>query len=180
VPGKSGEFETFLTLVLADQAPELAEAHDELYPERVSEAIPLSLTLLYPFVPREELADAHLATLRAFFSARRPLTFELTRVAEFPGAVLYVVPEPDADLRATMRALWALFPEHPPYGRAGNDPAPHATLTQLGHDPDAVRAAVGTRVAGLLPARFDVREATLLEEDEPDHFHVRAAFSFGG
>ncbi len=52
---RGGQFETGLTLFLADQAPELAQAHDELYPERVSEQIPLSLTLLYPFAPRDSL-----------------------------------------------------------------------------------------------------------------------------
>ena len=49
--------ETAITLFLAEQAPELARAHDELYPERLPEHIPLSLTLLYPFVPSEELDD---------------------------------------------------------------------------------------------------------------------------
>ena len=51
------ELETFLTLVLADQHSELARAHDELYPERVPEGIPLSLTLLYPFAPPAEAED---------------------------------------------------------------------------------------------------------------------------
>jgi hypothetical protein len=55
VPGAAGELETFLTLLLADQAPSLAQAHDELYPVRVGEGIPLSLTLLYPFVPRDSI-----------------------------------------------------------------------------------------------------------------------------
>ena len=47
--------DTAITLFLAEQAPELAKAHDELYPERIAEHIPLSLTLLYPFAPSDEL-----------------------------------------------------------------------------------------------------------------------------
>ena len=81
--------ETFVTLVLADSSPALAEAHDELYPVRVQEGIPLSLTLLYPFVPRESLTEAHAETLRSFFAAQRRLVFDLVRLDEFPGAVSF-------------------------------------------------------------------------------------------
>jgi 2'-5' RNA ligase len=174
VPG-----ETFVTLVLAGEAPALAEAHDELYPLRVEEGIPLSLTLLAPFVPRDALNDEHLETLRSFFAARPPLAFELVRLDEFPGLVVYAVPEPEEELRATMRALWALFPEYPPYGRPGSDPPPHATLAQLGDDPAAVRDAVARRVEPLLPVRFVMREATLFEEFEPDRCRVRETIPFG-
>jgi hypothetical protein len=177
---QSGSLETFVTLVLADASPALAEAHDELYPMRVGEGIPLSLTLLYPFVPRDELRDEHLETLRRFFAARRPLEFDLVRLAEFPGAVIYAVPEPEDELRATMRALWALFPDYPPYGKPGNDPPPHATLALLGDDPAAVREAARKRVEPLLPVRCLAREASLFEEYEPDRCRVRETFPFRG
>ena len=169
-----------MTLVLADSAPELAEAHDELYPIRVEEGIPLSLTLLAPFVPQEELTDAHLEELRAFFAPLRPLEFDLVRLEEFPGLVVYAAPEPEDELRATMRALWALYPDYPPYGRPGYDPPPHATLAQLGDDPGAVREAVARRVEPLLPVHCPAREATLFEEYEPDRCRVRATFPFDG
>ena len=115
-----------------------------------------------------------------FFAARRPLVFDLVRLDEFPGAVVYAAPEPDEELRATMRALWALYPEYPPYGRPGNDPPPHATLAQFGDDPAAVRAAVARRVESLLPVRCEVGEATLFEEFEPDRCRVRETLPFGG
>jgi hypothetical protein len=178
VPGANGELETGVTLVLADSAPELAEAHDELYPERVSEGIPLSLTLLYPFATRADLTETHLEGLRAFFAARAPLEFELVRIDEIPEAVVYAVPEPDDELRATMRALWALHPEYPPYGRRGSDPPPHASLALLDDDAATVRKRVEERVAGLLPARCVAREAALIEEFEPDRWRVRATFAF--
>jgi 2'-5' RNA ligase len=174
------ELETFVTLVIADGAPELADAHDELYPARVVEHIPLSLTLLYPFVPREALRAEDSEKLREFFAARRPLEFDLVRVEEFPGLVMYAAPEPEDELRATMRALWTLYPEYPPYREPGGDPPPHATLAQLGDDPDAVREAVRKRVEPLLPVRCVAREASLFEEYEPDSCRVRETFPFGG
>jgi 2'-5' RNA ligase len=178
--GPERPLETFVTLILADTAPELAKAHWETYPERVPEQIPLSLTLLYPFVPRDELTEEHLQTLREFFAPRRPLVFDLTRLDEFPGVVVYAVPEPDEELRATMRALWALFPEYPPYGRPDSDPPPHATLAQIKGDSGATREAVARRVAALLPAHCVVHEASLMEEYKLDRCRVRETFPFGG
>jgi 2'-5' RNA ligase superfamily len=180
MPAADGTFESFLTLVLADQAPEFAAAHDELYPERVPEGIPLSITLLYPFASPPSLA-AEIPGLRKFFGSRPGFSFEIARVAQWDGGgAVYGVPEPDDELRTTMRALWARYPQYPPYGRPGSDPPPHASLTlDGGPDPETLRARVEQRLAPLLPARFIVREATLMEEYEPDRYRVRETFRFG-
>jgi len=171
--------ESAITLFLTGQ-PELEAAHDELYPERVDESIPLSLTLLYPFAPPDEV-ERHLPALRDFFAARPPLEFSLVRLAEHPTGI-YAVPEPDGELRATMRALWSLFPQYPPYGEPGSDPPPHASLGRLAADPDpdTLMARAEARVGPLLPARFTVREVTLMEMHAPDRWHVRTAFPLCG
>jgi 2'-5' RNA ligase superfamily len=178
---REGELESFVTLLLADQAPDLAAAHDELYPERVTEGIPLSLTLLYPFIPPAELDQPELDTLREFFAARSPFSFEIARVAQWEGGgAVYGVPDPDEELRATMRALWQRYPQYPPYGQEGSDPPPHASLTlDGGPDPASLRDRVEQRLAPLLPARFTIREATLMEEFEPDRVRVRDSFRLG-
>src|SRR5262249_40581926 len=154
----------------ADAAPELAKAHDELYPERVPEQIPLSLTLLYPFAPAESVEDAELEQVRSYVASRQRPVFSISRVAQWEsnGAV-YGVPEPDDQLRATMRGLWGLFREYPPYGRPGLDPPPHASLTLDGGDDwTGTLERVQTRLADVLPVHFEVSEAALLEEYEPD------------
>jgi len=173
--------DTAITLFLDDQAPELAKAHDELYPERISEHIPLSITLLYPFAPREELDESHLSRARDFFASREPLSFDIARPAQWEGGGgVFGVPEPEGALRATMRALWRLFPEFPPYRGAAEDPPPHASLTlDGGKDPDTLLARVEERLEGLLPAHFEVDEAVLMEEYEPDVFRVRERFRLG-
>jgi hypothetical protein len=170
--------DTAVTLFLAEQAPELAQAHDELYPERVPENIPLSITLLYPFAPREELDEDQLQMLRTFFASRHPLSFDIARVAQWVDGsrAVYGVPEPEQALRSTMRALWELFQEFPPYGGV-DDPPPHASLTLVGGD--ATLADVEARLEGILPAHFDVQEAVLMEEHKPDVWHVRETFPFG-
>ena len=171
--------DTSLTLILDHTDAALAEAHWELYPERVPEQIPLSLTLLYPWIPVASLTDAELEEARSFFAGRRPLAFDLVRVAEIPGAVVYAVPEPDVELRDLMRALWARYPDRPPYGRPGTDPPPHATLGRTVGD-DAITLETATkRVEGLLPVHCDVREATLMEEHAPDRWRIRERFPLG-
>jgi hypothetical protein len=39
---------------------------------------------------------------------------------------------------------------------------------------------VEERLVGLLPAHFEVGQATLMEEFEPDRWHVVETFPFGG
>lgn len=172
-------FETSITLDLEHCDPELTKAHRELYPERIPEAIPFSLTLHYPWVPAAEVTEADLERVRAYFAERPPLEFELARVTEFPGMVAYAEPQPDEALRVTMRGLWALYPELPPYGRPGFEPAPHATLTRYANPDNATFEQVKDRVEPLLPVRCIVTEAILQEEYELDRMRVRETFRFG-
>jgi hypothetical protein len=172
--------ETYLALLLADQSPALARAHDELYPERVPEGIPLSITLLYPFAPAPE-ADEHRGTLRSFFAAHPPFEFELAELAQWEesGAV-YAAPRPEQPLRGLMRALWRLFPQFPPYREPGSDPPPHASLTYTGGDDHAAtRSRVERRLNGLLPAPLRASEVTLMEEAAVDRWRARETFRLG-
>jgi hypothetical protein len=172
--------ETYLTLVLADQNAAFAAAHDELYPERVDEGIPLSVTLLYPFAAPAEV-EQYRDTLRAFFGSHPPFAFELARLAQWEesGAV-YAVPEPEQPLRDLMRSLWRLYPQFPPYGEVGGDPPPHASLTYTGGDDRAAtRARVERRLEGLLPAQFTIAEVALMEESELDRWRLRETFRLG-
>jgi 2'-5' RNA ligase superfamily len=180
VAGTERPLETYLTLVLADQDPALAAAHNELYPERMPEGIPLSLTLLYPFAAPDEVGR-HRETLRSFFASYPPFDFDLARLAQWEenGAV-YAVPEPEQPLRDLMRALWRLFPRFPPYGEVGGDPPPHASLTLSGGDDRvATLDRVERRLEGLLPARFHISEVTLMEEFKSDRMRPRETFRLG-
>lgn len=110
----------------------------------------------------------------------RPLETFATLVLEHVDAELAAAHrELYPELRATMHALWALYPEHPPYGEPGGDPPPHATLGRL-EGPHAITLEQArARVEPLLPVRCEVREATLMEEEEPDRCRVRATFPLG-
>lgn len=172
--------QTSITLDLEHCSAELAQAHRELYPERIPEEIPFSLTLHFPWVPAAEVTDTDLQRVREYLSRLPPLEFDLVRVTEFPGMVAYAEPQPDAELRTTMRGLWALYPGLPPYGRPGFEPMPHATLTRYANPINATFEQVKARVEPLLPVHCVVTEAILQEEFELDRMRVRETFHFAG
>jgi hypothetical protein len=179
LPVEARSLETSITLVLEHVDLELARAHRELYPERIPEQIPFSLTLLYPWLPAAKVTETDLERLRIYFARCAALEFDLTHITEFPGIVAYAVPEPDDELRAMMRGLWKLYPECPPYGRAGSDPPPHATLTRYANPANASFQEAKKRVEPLLPVHCRVTEATLQEEYELDRMRIRETFPFG-
>jgi 2'-5' RNA ligase len=168
--------ETALVLVLDDAEP-FDEVRRELNAETVSSGVPFHITLLYPFAPVEELTDDLLAETRHFFAERAPFSFELTRIATWPR-VVYVVPEPDTELRACMVALHALFPQWPPYGGVYEDVTPHATLAEA-VDAEGIQLEIDRRVSGHLPRRYRADAATLLEEYEPERWRERERIPFG-
>ena len=162
--------QTALVIVIDDAQP-FDELREELMPEEVARGIPFHVTLLFPF--GEEVAEA-----RAFFAARQPFEFALTRVGTFPD-VVYLVPEPDKELRALMRELFARFPQWPPYGGIHEEVIPHATLGE-GVDAARVRADVERRVAPHLPYGCQTRDVSLLEEFAPDRWRERLRLPLGG
>jgi 2'-5' RNA ligase superfamily len=171
--------ETAITLILDHFDPELAAVHDELYPIRAVEGIPLSLTLLYPWIPAAEVTETDLEDLGRFFASRPPLEFDLVEVVEMPGKVVYARPEPEDQIRATMRALWAKYPGYPPYGEPGADPPPHCTLGRLyGEDAITLQHAIA-RAWPLLPVHCAVTEATVQEEYEIDRVRTLRTLPFG-
>jgi 2'-5' RNA ligase len=154
-------------LVLLLPEPRLQALRARFDPEGTAAGIPLHITLLFPFDPRETGVDG-------FFARWSPLRFSLMRVEEFPG-VVWLAPEPDEELRERILELCARYPQHPPHGGEFPEPIPHATVGK-GDVVEAVRAEAGP----LLPAEFEVGAATLLEEVVPDRWRVGRSFPFEG
>jgi 2'-5' RNA ligase len=118
---------TALAIVLDAARTKLEPVRAELDPDAVAAGIPLHVTLLFPFVPREDLGEGVLRSLERFFDVRAPFTLTLVELGTFPDAV-YAVPEPWDQLRRWIVSLSERFPEYPPYGGEFVDVVPHATL----------------------------------------------------
>jgi 2'-5' RNA ligase len=154
-------------LVLLLPEPRLEALRARFDAKAVAAGIPLHVTLLFPFGPRED-------GLEELFAPWSPLRFSLTRVETFPG-VAWLAPEPDDELRERILEVYARYPQYPPYGGELPDPVPHATVGQ-GDVAEAVRAAAEP----LLPVGCEVRAATLMEEVAPDRWRVGESFPFEG
>jgi 2'-5' RNA ligase len=157
---------TAITLMLDEAAPAVAAARAELDPVG-ARRIGLHITVLFPFVARDEVTPALVARLRAFFAVKRVSEFVLARVEEFPKVVAYAAPEPDAELIELTRAVWAEFPDLPPYDGSIEEPVPHATIVSYARV-DLGLEQIRARVGPALPARCAPAAASLLEEYEPD------------
>jgi 2'-5' RNA ligase len=164
--------DTALVIAIEDPEP-FDEVRRELMPAVVAAGIPFHVTLLSPFGSDAELVD----DARAFFAKQAPFEFELTRVATWPD-VVYLVPEPDDELRALMNALFTRFPQWPPYEGIHDEVIPHATLGEE-VDAPAVLEDVDRRVAPHLPHRCQARDVALLEEFAAERWRERERFPLG-
>jgi 2'-5' RNA ligase superfamily len=126
------------------------------------DGITTHVTVLVPFLPEAEISGDVLADLRGIFAgfAAHDLTF--ARTARFP-TVLYLVPEPDQPIREMIAAVYARWPQCPPYGGAFDDPTPHATVV---HDGTEVEFEEAERVLETtLPLRTRAAAVDLLIYD---------------
>jgi 2'-5' RNA ligase len=167
---------TALSIVLDD--PRLAEVRAHFDPVGTAAGIPLHITLLFPFVAPEDVAEK---ALEAFFGGWSPMRLALTRVEEFPG-VLWLAPEPTDELRARTHAVYERFPNTPPYGGEHTEAIPHATVGKVpeGASQPEVAAAVRAAAEPLLPVEFDVSAVSLLAESAPDRWRIAREFALQG
>ncbi len=98
--------------------------------------IPPHVTLLYPFVPPEQVEE-HLDELERFFGAETAFDFSLTEVGWFGRDVVYLRPEPIDLFRGLSERIGRHWPDYPPYGGAHTEPVPHLTIADDG-DPAAM------------------------------------------
>ena len=76
------------------------------------------------FKPPNEIDGLVLDTLRQCFSRFQPFKFCLTKINQFPGETLYLVPEPEDPFRELTLGIWRCYPETPPISRAIFDGRP--------------------------------------------------------
>jgi 2'-5' RNA ligase len=105
--------------------------------------VPAHVTLLFPFVPAEELRPGVRRALAEIAATVEPFDVRFAEVGRFPG-VVYLAPEPGARFSALTEAIARRFPDHQPYNGAFDEVVPHLTLVESSTAPlDAVAAAAG-------------------------------------
>ena len=149
-----------LIVVIPEAEPAVAE-HRATLDRVASWGVPAHITVLAPFLPPARIDAPVRAALSALFAARPAFEVELARVAWFGDRVLWLAPTPDEPFRQLTEAVWALFPEAPPYGGEFDDVVPHLTV---GHDaPLPVLRAAADQVGTHLPITAAARSVRLVE-----------------
>ena len=139
---------------------------------RPSIGVPAHVTLLFPFMPAEQIDYQVLDDLKHLFAGFEPFGFTLPRLARFP-TTLYLAPEPAGPFVELTRAIAGRWPDHPPYEGAFDEIVPHLTVAQ-GSRLDEAEADVAQR----LPLRGRAREALLLRQTASERWEPVAGFPF--
>jgi len=167
-----------LRSTVAVPVPEAGPATDS-WKERTglgkpSIGIPAHVTLVFPFVPAEEVNEALIAELRGFFTKQPAFDLVLARFGRFPETI-YLAPEPPEPFVRMTEALMERYPDHPPYEGVFDTIVPHLTVA---HGDEALLDEAERDVRPHLPIRAHASEALLLVEVEPDwgRWETRARF----
>ncbi len=128
---------------------ELRLAHDP----SAALGVPAHVTVLFPFVPAEQVDDEAVA---AFVSRFPAFDFSLDRLERFDDGVVWLHPHPSERFVDLTAAVWQRWPAHPPYEGAFDEVIPHVTVSMQ-----------PLELALALPVECRAREVLLLEEEEP-------------
>jgi 2'-5' RNA ligase len=137
--------------------------------------MPAHVTLLYPFVPRAEVAQAELR-LAELVAGHDAFDATFARTARFPD-VLYLEPEPAGrflDLTAAIAAAW---PEHPPYEGVHETVVPHLTIAES--EDAGLLDSIAAEVEPRLPVRQRVEAASLFVESDDGRWRAHSRLALG-
>jgi 2'-5' RNA ligase len=157
----SGATETAV-LVLVPEAEGAVGTHRAHLDVAASWGVPAHLSVVYPFVPPEDVDDHVLAELGAAVATVPAFDCAFRRTAWFGADVVWLAPEPDGPFVQLIRAVVAAFPTHQPYGGIHGEPVPHLTIGERRLGSTAELTAAERAVRGQLPLLAQVDRAVLL------------------
>lgn len=165
--------ETAVVIAFPELSPVVDDWRERTCADRPSIGVPPHVTLLYPFVPSEKVADA-VDHLRDLFAAVSTFDVAFRELRRWPEMV-YLAPEPPEPFSRLSEAIVERWPGYPPYEGIHETVIPHLTVA---YGDDALLAEVEADVTSHLPVVAHVREAMLLEELAPDErWGERARFA---
>jgi len=165
--------ESSAVLVAVPEAEQLVAAHRQRLDPAATWGVPAHVTLLFPFVPPAEIDDGVLTLLADAVQSVAAFDCVFAGTEWFGDEVLWLAPEPDAPFRRLTAAIWAAFPDHPPYAGELPDPTPHLTIGGPTRNAAAEMLAAETDVRAGLPVRTRVDRALLMSGTrEPDSWRA--------
>ncbi len=166
-------------VVLVPEAEALAKPFRDEHDPAAAIGVPAHITILYPFLPPDALTPRVNEELRQCFSNFSPFRYSLRQTRRFPG-VLYLAPEPDDVFRDLTLAIWARYPERPPYGGRHPDIVPHLCIAQLEDEKelDRVAACFAQAAQEKLPINASAQDVALMD-NRSGRWQVRSTLPLG-
>jgi 2'-5' RNA ligase superfamily len=165
-------------LVAVGEAEPLVGRHRLRFDPVAERGVPAHVTALFPFVPRDDLAESVLRRVAAAVGGHAAFDYRFSSTAWFDRDVLYLAPDDPAPFATLTRALEREFPDYPPYGGLYDDLAPHLTVAHQADEAD-LRAVEADLRSGL-PIAGRAEHLTLMTEDDDGLWSVRHRFPFAG
>ncbi len=120
----SGRTGVIVRVGLPPALERLRRAHDPV----AAAGMPAHVTILFPFLPADELDPSVRRRLAAAAGAVEPFTVRIgSRVGRFPG-VVWLAPEPPEPFIELTTRIGATWPDYPPYEGAHDEIVPHLTI----------------------------------------------------
>lgn len=163
-------------LIVSVPAPALVNELRAQLATDASHGVPPHITLLFPFMPAQELSADVLTRVQRIASARPSLPYALSELGWFGSHVLWIAPSDPEPFLELIAALTAEFPAFLPYGGAFDSVLPHLTIGES-VSLHALREAE-LAVTKILPIHGVARVITLLQEDTDGHWHSTHTFPF--
>lgn len=152
----------------------LREAYDS---EAAGSQLPAHITLLYPFVPPDQI-EATIPRLERLLKKCAPFELTLDRYGRFEGTIFLEPSDPQPVLQLH-EILAEAFPEYPIYGgEHGPDLHPHLTIARF----EEPAEAIGIELPPTPSFTFRVERIHLYlgSSDEDTPFVPRAVIPLGG
>jgi hypothetical protein len=126
--------------------------------------IPAHVSVIYPFLPPSRIGPREMSQLREAVRSVPGFDVSFADVCWFDDRVVWLGSDPADGFRALIDAVWAAFPQCPPYGGAFTTTVPHLTV---GADGDlGAMSSAARAVAASLPISASVGAARLFQGSE--------------
>jgi 2'-5' RNA ligase len=137
--------------------------------------VPAHVTILYPFLPPNELRPAVRAELAAVAASVEPFDVRFAMIGRFP-TVVYLAPQPAAPFAALTSAVTAAFPDYPPYGGAFDDVIHHLTLVE---SPTLALDGIASETAPFLPFERHIAAMEVIGQGADGRWRLRWRLPLG-
>jgi 2'-5' RNA ligase len=134
--------------------------------------VPAHITLLFPFMPADEVDEQVLVDLRGLFASQPAFTYRLARVARFPD-VAWLAPEPSQPFEALIELIVSRYPDYPPYEGIHEVVIPHLTVAEGGPE---LQDEVDVALTPSLPIEASAGQVMLIVEDDSGEWAVGPRF----